>query len=169
MVTYPTDTAIDIQSSARLYCARLLRRASRSLSRGRSLVGSFLSHTHAHARADTCTHFDSFHSRAQNYDTNTQVNRADFFDDVCFGKTAKDAHAPPSLTDPNAGIGDSLTIINGTYLSSNCDKLGNSDPVAAVLDNPVHFVQMGKAGRLPAAVQTAIGAGPSLVSYDSSA
>ena len=96
------------------------------------------------------------------------MNRADFFDDVCFGKSAADAHLPPSLTNPNAGIGDSLTIINGTYLSSNCDKVGNSEPVAAVLDYPPRFVQLKRAERLPAGVQTAIGAGPNLVSHNSS-
>ena len=36
-----------------------------------------------------------------------------------------------SMTDPNAGIGDSITIIGGAYRSSNCDKDGNSKPAAA--------------------------------------
>ena len=54
------------------------------------------------------------------------------------------------------------------YLSSNCDKFGNSEPVAAVLDYPPHFVQLKRAGRLPPGVQYAIGAGPNLVSRNKS-
>ena len=97
-----------------------------------------------------------------------EVNRADFFDDVCFGKNRANALRNASLSDPNAGIGDSLTILNGTYASSNCDKVGNSKPVAAVLDWPPRFVKLKRAGRLPAGVEWAIGAGPNLVSRNAS-
>lgn len=94
------------------------------------------------------------------------MNREDFIDDVCFGKFRKAALEPASMTDPNAGIGDSLTIINGTYASSNCDKIGNSKPVAAVLDSPPRFVKLGRGERLPSSVRWAIGAGPNLVSFN---
>ncbi len=95
-----------------------------------------------------------------------EVNRGNFFDDVCWGKRREDALRNASLTDPNAGIGDGLTVLNGTYVSSNCDKLGNSKPVAAVLDYPPRFIQLERAERLPAGVQWAIAAGPNLVSRD---
>jgi hypothetical protein len=95
-----------------------------------------------------------------------EVNRDDFFDDVCWGKRREDALRNASLADPNAGIGDGLTILNGEYVSSNCDKLGNSKPVAAVLDYPPRFVQLGRGERLPAGVLWAIAAGPNLVSRD---
>lgn len=93
-----------------------------------------------------------------------EVNRDDFFDDVCFGKVRKDAQANVSDADANAGIGDSITILNGTYASHNCDKAGNSKPAAAVLDYPPHFVKLDRGEKLPAGVRWAIGAGPNLVS-----
>ena len=86
-----------------------------------------------------------------------EVNRESFFDDVCFGKIRADAERNVSESDPNAGIGDCLTIAQGQYLSSNCDKVGNSKPVAAILDGFPRFVQMDRAQKLPATVQWAIG------------
>lgn len=96
------------------------------------------------------------------------MNRADFIDDVCFGKFRSAALKPVSASDPNAGVGDCLTILNGTYASSNCDKVGNSKPVAAILDHPPRFVQQDRAERLPPSVQWAIAAGPNLVSLNTS-
>ena len=97
-----------------------------------------------------------------------EVNRDDFVDDVCWGKLRRDALHNVSLSDPNAGIGDGLTIMEGRYVSSNCDKHGNSKPVAAVLDYPPHFVKLERAGRLPDGVKWAIAAGPNLVSRNAS-
>lgn len=97
-----------------------------------------------------------------------EVNDKNFFDDVCFGKLRKDALENVSDSNPNFGIGDSLTILDGVYASNNCNKFGNSQPVAAVLDFPPRFVQLQRAGKLPAGVQWAIGAGPNLVSYNAS-
>jgi hypothetical protein len=97
-----------------------------------------------------------------------EVNRDDFVDDVCWGKLRRDALHNVSLSDPNAGIGDGLTIMEGRYVSSNCDKHGNSKPVAAVLDYPPHFVKLERAGRLPDGVVWAIAAGPNLVSRNAS-
>lgn len=97
-----------------------------------------------------------------------EVDKKDFFDDVCFGKFRRDALEPPSESHPNFGIGDSLTILDGVYASNNCNCIGNSEPVAAVLDFPPRFVQLQRAGRLPDDVKWAIGAGPTLVSYNSS-
>jgi hypothetical protein len=65
------------------------------------------------------------------------------------------------------GTGDSLTVVGGKYLSSNCDKVGNSKPVAIVLDAPMaHIKHLDRGGRLGPGVQTAIGAGPNLVSFN---
>ena len=89
-----------------------------------------------------------------------------FFDDVCVGKTRKDALRNASEYDPDAGVGDSLTIIDGAYASSNCDNLGNSEPAAMILDAPPSILKLPRGGRLPAGVQNAIGAGPNLVSVD---
>ena len=97
-----------------------------------------------------------------------EVNREDFLDDVCFGKSRRDALANVSLSDPNTGIGDGLTIMRGRYVSSNCDKIGNSKPVAAVLDYPPRFVKMERAQRLPPGIEWAIAAGPNLVSRNAS-
>jgi len=97
-----------------------------------------------------------------------EVNRMDFLDDVCFGKLRRDALRNVSLADPNAGIGDGLTIMNGQYKSSNCDKAGNSKPVVALLDYPPRFMKLARAERAPQGTQWAIAAGPNLVSRDAS-
>ena len=89
-----------------------------------------------------------------------------FVDDVCWGKTRADAELNASSTDPNAGIGDSLTIIDGVIASSNCDKRGNSRPAVAVLDAPMHIEVLARGGRAKPGVSHAIGAGPNLVSHD---
>lgn len=97
-----------------------------------------------------------------------EVDNSGFFDDVCFGKLRYEALKNVSDSNPNYGIGDSLTILNGVYASNNCDKIGNSEPVAAILDFPPRFVQLERAGKLPNSVKWAIGAGPNLVSYNTS-
>jgi len=96
-----------------------------------------------------------------------EVNRQDFLDDVCWGKDRRDALRNVSLTEPNSGIGDSLTLMNGKYMSSNCDKLGNSKPVVAILDYPPRFEKLKRGERAPPGTQWAIAAGPNLVSRDS--
>lgn len=95
-----------------------------------------------------------------------RLDDSKFIDDVCFGKFREEAVKTPSASDPNAGVGDSLTIIAGQYASSNCDKAGNSMPVAMVLDYPPSIAQLTRGARLPSTVQNAIGAGPNLVSYN---
>lgn len=55
------------------------------------------------------------------------------------------------------------------YASHNCDKVGNSNPVAAVFDFPPRFVKMNRAETLPADTKWALAAGPNLVSFNKTA
>lgn len=97
-----------------------------------------------------------------------RLDDSSFIDDVCFGKTRKDAEQPVSLASPNYGIGDGLTIVNGTVLSSNCDLPGYNVPVALIANGTSsQIVIMSKGQRLPNTVANAIAAGPNLVSYNS--
>jgi hypothetical protein len=95
-----------------------------------------------------------------------RLDSKNFLDDVCWGKTRADAHRNASSTDPNAGVGDSLTIIDYKYASSNCNKAGNSRPAVAILDLPMRIELLERGGRAEAGVKSAIGAGPNLVSYN---
>ena len=51
-----------------------------------------------------------------------------FFDDVCFGKSRADGLRPVNASRPNDGPGDTLVVINGTLVSSNCDCYGFNEP-----------------------------------------
>lgn len=97
-----------------------------------------------------------------------RLDLSTFFDDVCLGKTRKDALQPASLSNPNYGVGDSLLTINGTVYASNCDLPGYNVPVALIANgSSSSIVVMSRGQRLPDTVVDAIAAGPNLVSYNS--
>lgn len=90
-----------------------------------------------------------------------------FFDDVCIGKWRTDALRPVSETEPNNGIGDGLTLLNGKRLSSNCDCYGYNRPTTLVIDGAKsHIVVQSRGAPPPASAVNAIAAGPNLVSTD---
>lgn len=96
-----------------------------------------------------------------------EVNRGFFIDDVCLLKTRQDALANVSLTRPNNGIGDGATIVDGQYLSSNCDCVGFNRPTSLIINGTNSSIIVQNMGdRLPPWVQNAIAAGPNLVSWD---
>jgi hypothetical protein len=68
-----------------------------------------------------------------------EINKKDFFDDVCFGKTRTDALQPPSAG-PNCGLGDSLLIVDGVTVANNCDLPGYAVPTALVLNGTGSYI-----------------------------
>lgn len=68
-----------------------------------------------------------------------EINKKDFFDDVCFGKTRSDALQPPSAG-PNCGLGDSLLIVDGVTVANNCDLPGYAVPTALVLNGTGSYI-----------------------------
>jgi len=91
-------------------------------------------------------------------------------DDVCRGKTRKEAETPVDPAYPSYGINDGLVKVEGKTLGYNCDNKGYSFP--AVLqetdyDHSTWNIQvLPRAGDVPESVSSAIGAGPNLVSYN---
>ena len=101
-----------------------------------------------------------------------------WIDNVCIGKSRKEAMKAASAEDMGAGVGDSLLTIDGKVAASNCNCLGNSRPTALVLREeadssddaastapaPVPRIEVLKrGGRLAGTVLDAIGSGPNLV------
>lgn len=91
-------------------------------------------------------------------------------DDVCRGKTRKDADAPVELSEPNNGIHDGLVIIDGVLTGTNCDCWGYSRP--ALMYNmdatseqgwSIDVLERGEQGQ--SGIQQGLAAGPNLVSY----
>ena len=89
-----------------------------------------------------------------------------WLDDVCRGKTRKEAESPANSEHPNDGISDGLIKINGELLGSNCNCWGFSRP--AIINDAnnnwnIDVVNRGEQG-LPD-IQNGLAAGPNLVSY----
>ncbi len=93
-----------------------------------------------------------------------------WLDDVCRGKTRKDAESPVDLSQVNNGIHDGLIIIDGALKGTNCDCWGFSRPTVAYnLESSneagwkIDVLQRGEQGSPQ--IVNGIGAGPNLVSY----
>ena len=93
-----------------------------------------------------------------------------WLDDVCRGKTRKEAETPANSEHVNDGIHDGLIKINGEVIGSNCDCWGFSRP--AIINDAgsngwhVDVVSRGEQGN--PSMQNGLAAGPNLVSYNSS-
>jgi len=96
-----------------------------------------------------------------------------WLDDVCRGKTRKDAETPVDdcAAHPNNGLHDGSLIVDGKTVGCNCDKWGYSRPalLATTGGNAEWGVQTLTRGQQAAAgVEAALAAGPNLVSFDAS-
>lgn len=88
-------------------------------------------------------------------------------DNVCRGKTRKEAELPASLENVNFGISDGTVKIDDVVYGNNCNCTGYSRPAVLVLDSSSSNVQVLHRGEnVDATVHNAIGAGPNLVSLD---
>ena len=91
-----------------------------------------------------------------------------WFDDVCREKVRKEANLPANPFTPNTGVSDGLIKVDGKVLGNNCNCTGYSRPAVAILDGKDSSIQILHRGEtVERSVQNAIGAGPNLVSYDS--
>jgi hypothetical protein len=91
-----------------------------------------------------------------------------WFDDVCREKLRKEANLPANPFTPNTGVSDGLIKVDGKVLGNNCNCTGYSRPAVAILDGKNSAIQVLHRGEtVERKVQNAIGAGPNLVSYDS--
>eukprot|EP01125_Pyxidicula_operculata_P006852 TRINITY_DN2351_c0_g1_i2.p1 TRINITY_DN2351_c0_g1~~TRINITY_DN2351_c0_g1_i2.p1 ORF type:complete len:280 (+),score=87.57 TRINITY_DN2351_c0_g1_i2:560-1399(+) len=99
-----------------------------------------------------------------------RLDKSTFIDDVCILKSRYDAQQPPSLSQPDYGVSDSLLIINGTLYGTNCNLPGYEVPVALVINGTSSNFQILSMGQQldPKVVKNAIAAGPNLVSLDTS-
>ena len=102
-----------------------------------------------------------------------RVDIAGFWtDNVCRGKTRDEAETAASSENPNYGIGDGVIKIDGEVLASNCDCPGYSRPAVLSLGENASSTSSASISVLhrgeqpPVDVQSAIGAGPNLVSFD---
>lgn len=92
-------------------------------------------------------------------------------DNVCHGKVRKEAEQDANRLFPNFGIGDGVIKINGKTLASNCNCTGYSRPAVLKLESDVTAskIEVMQRGEQPwERVNSAIGAGPNLLSYDAS-
>jgi exopolysaccharide biosynthesis protein len=89
-------------------------------------------------------------------------------DNVCRGKTRKEAEQPASPDCPNCGIGDGTVIIDGVLKSSNCNCTGFNRPALLTINGEYSNITVLDKGAFvdPNIVHNAISAGPNLVSYD---
>jgi exopolysaccharide biosynthesis protein len=89
-------------------------------------------------------------------------------DDVCWFKSREEANAPVSKDNVNNGIHDGLIKIDGVVYGNNCNCHGFSRPAVMSFDGENTNVQVLHRGETVGdEVQNAIGAGPNLVSYNS--
>ena len=89
-------------------------------------------------------------------------------DNVCKGKVRKEAEQPASPLHVNFGIGDGVVKIDGTTYSNNCNCTGYSRPAVLQLQGVNSNIEVLYRGdKVAAHVKSAIGAGPNLVSYNS--
>lgn len=91
-----------------------------------------------------------------------------WIDDVCWFKSREEALAPVSKENVNNGVGDGLIKVDGVVYSNNCNCTGFSRPAVMSFDGDKADVWvLHKGETVGDDVQTAIGAGPNLVSYNS--
>ena len=93
-----------------------------------------------------------------------------WFDDVCQTKVRKEAEHPASRVEPNFGIHDGTVKISGLTVGSNCDCPGYSRPavISNMGTNSDWEISVMQRGEQPANnVYSALGAGPNLVSFNS--
>lgn len=96
-----------------------------------------------------------------------RTDSASFIDNVCWGKNKSDAQKPVSNTAPNDGVGDTLVVVNGTRVSSNCDCIGFNRPALVVLNGTsTRIAVQSTASPPPPGTVNAIAAGPNLVSFN---
>jgi exopolysaccharide biosynthesis protein len=97
-----------------------------------------------------------------------RVDIDDFWrDNVCRGKTRKEAEQPASSENVNFGISDGTIKIDDVVYGNNCNCTGYSRPAVLVLDSAVSNIQVLHRGEnVDNTVHNAIGAGPNLVSLD---
>lgn len=99
-----------------------------------------------------------------------RVDIEDFWiDDVCRGKTRKEANTPVSADNVNNGVSDGLVKIDGKVVGNSCDCKGYSRPAVLEIDSvdsTIAVVHRGETAE--STVQNAIAAGPNLVSFNSS-
>lgn len=91
-------------------------------------------------------------------------------DDVCLGKTRKDAERPANASCANCGVGDAVSVSLGALVSHNCDCHGFSRPAVLSINGTSSRIDVLHRGD-PAPAGTAldaIGAGPNLVSTNAS-
>jgi len=92
-----------------------------------------------------------------------------WFDDVCRTKVRKEAEMPAARVEPNFGIHDGAVKISGLTVGSNCDCAGYSRPavISTVGANSDWEISVMQRGQQPANnVYSALGAGPNLVSFN---
>lgn len=90
-------------------------------------------------------------------------------DNVCHKKVRKEAEQDANPLFPNFGIGDGIIKINGELLASNCNCTGYSRPVVLKLESQVSASSIEvlyRGEQVDDSVNSAIGAGPNLVSFD---
>lgn len=88
-------------------------------------------------------------------------------DNVCKGKVRKEAEQPVSPLHVNFGVGDGVIKIDGETYSNNCNCTGYSRPAVLQIDRLNSSIEVLYRGEKVAPhVQSAIGAGPNLVSYN---
>lgn len=88
-------------------------------------------------------------------------------DNVCKGKTREEAEQPVSNENVNFGIGDGVIKVNGKIYSNNCDCYGYSRPAVIALDGQNSYIEvLNRGDQVSDNVQNALGAGPNLVSYN---
>jgi len=94
-----------------------------------------------------------------------------WFDDVCRGKTRKQAETPVDdcTAHPDNGLHDGSLIVDGKSVGCNCNNWGYSRPalMATTEGNSEWNIKVMSRGEQAAAgVKFALAAGPNLVSYD---
>lgn len=57
-----------------------------------------------------------------------------WIDDVCRGKTRKEAEQPASTENPNYGVSDGTIKIDGVVYGNNCDCKGFSRPAILAIN-----------------------------------
>jgi len=97
-----------------------------------------------------------------------------WIDDVCRGKTRKEAELPAEVGKPNQGIHDGAVVIDGKVVGSDCDCWGFSRPALASNSDAssetgwsIDVLQRGEQGS--PSVVSGLAAGPNLVSYSKNA
>ena len=94
-----------------------------------------------------------------------------WFDDVCRGKTRKQAETPVDdcTAHPDNGLHDGSLIVDGKSVGCNCNNWGYSRPalMATTEGNAEwNIMVMSRGEQAAAGVKFALAAGPNLVSYD---